>query len=67
MELFATALPALGEALALIFQPQQIVFLVLGVLLGLSESPPEDAADALAVALCHHHTSGTLERLANLQ
>ena len=36
MELLATALPALGEALALIFQPQQILFLVLGVLLGLS-------------------------------
>ncbi len=36
MDLFATALPALGDAFALIFQPQQIMFLVLGVLLGLS-------------------------------
>jgi len=37
------------------------------VLLGLSEMPPEDAADALAVALCHHHTSGTLARMAALR
>ena len=36
MDLIATALPALGEAFALILQPQQIMFLVLGVLLGLS-------------------------------
>jgi putative tricarboxylic transport membrane protein len=36
MEMFATAAPALGEALALIFQPQQLMFLVAGVLLGLS-------------------------------
>jgi len=36
MELFATAGPALLDALALIAQPQQLVFLVLGVLLGLS-------------------------------
>ncbi len=36
MDLFATALPALGEAFALIFQPQQIMFLIAGVLLGLS-------------------------------
>ncbi len=34
------------------------------VLLGLSEAPAEDAADALAVALCHHHTQGTLQRMA---
>jgi len=37
------------------------------VRLGLSEMPPEDAADALAVALCHHHTSGTLARMAALR
>ncbi len=37
------------------------------MLLNLSENPTEDAADALAVALCHHHTSGTLERMAALQ
>ena len=37
------------------------------VLLGLRETPPEDAADALAVALCHHHTQGTLQRMAALR
>ncbi len=36
MDLLATALPALGEAFALILQPRQLMFLVLGVLLGLS-------------------------------
>jgi putative tricarboxylic transport membrane protein len=36
MEMLAVTLPALGEALALIFHPQQIMFLVAGVLLGLS-------------------------------
>ncbi|MGI9418853.1 MAG: tripartite tricarboxylate transporter permease [Geminicoccaceae bacterium] len=36
MDLIATALPALGEALALIFQPQQMAFLAVGVVLGLS-------------------------------
>jgi len=36
MDILATALPALGDAFSLILQPQQIVFLVLGVLLGLS-------------------------------
>ncbi|GFE65334.1 tripartite tricarboxylate transporter permease [Litoreibacter roseus] len=36
MDLLATALPALGEAFSLILQPQQLMFLVLGVLLGLS-------------------------------
>ncbi|MBN9671510.1 tripartite tricarboxylate transporter permease [Roseibium aggregatum] len=36
MELVATALPALGEALSLIFQPAQLGFLLIGVLLGLS-------------------------------
>ena len=36
MELFATALPALGEALSLVLQPAQLVYLVAGVLLGLS-------------------------------
>lgn len=34
------------------------------VLLGLAETPPEDAADALAVALCHHHTRATLDNMA---
>ncbi|MEM8788448.1 MAG: tripartite tricarboxylate transporter permease [Pseudomonadota bacterium] len=36
MDILATALPALSEAFALILQPQQIMYLVLGVLLGLS-------------------------------
>ena len=36
MDLLATAFPALNEAFALILQPQQIGFLILGVLLGLS-------------------------------
>jgi TctA family transporter len=36
MDLIATALPALGEALALIFQPEQMLFLAIGVILGLS-------------------------------
>lgn len=36
MDLLATALPALGEAFSLILQPQQIMFLMIGVLLGLS-------------------------------
>jgi len=36
MDLLATALPALGEALTLILQPTQLAFLALGVLLGLS-------------------------------
>ena len=37
------------------------------VLLGLREAPAEDAADALAVALCHHHTEGTLQRMAAMK
>jgi hypothetical protein len=36
MDLLSTALPALGDAFLLIFHPQQIMFLMLGVLLGLS-------------------------------
>jgi TctA family transporter len=36
MDLVATALPALGEALTLILQPEQLFYLLLGVLLGLS-------------------------------
>ena len=34
------------------------------VLLGLRERPPNDAADALAVAICHHHVSATGQRMA---
>jgi crossover junction endodeoxyribonuclease RuvC len=33
------------------------------VMLGLNTLPQEDAADALAVALCHAHTSQTLTRM----
>jgi crossover junction endodeoxyribonuclease RuvC len=33
-------------------------------LLKLSESPAEDAADALAVAICHAHSMRTNEALA---
>ena len=36
MDILATALPALAEAFALILQPSQIMFLMLGVMLGLS-------------------------------
>jgi TctA family transporter len=36
MEILTTALPALADAFGLIFQPRQIVFLIMGVLLGLS-------------------------------
>jgi ABC-type Na+ transport system ATPase subunit NatA len=34
------------------------------MLLGLRELPASDAADALAVAICHGHTSQTLARIA---
>ena len=34
------------------------------VLLKLTETPPEDAADALAVALCHVHHSQTQDKLS---
>lgn len=37
------------------------------VLLRLQESPSEDAADALAVALCHQHTQQTANRMQALQ
>jgi crossover junction endodeoxyribonuclease RuvC len=36
---------------------------MVSVLLHLPEKPPEDAADALAVALCHAHHSWALTRL----
>lgn len=35
------------------------------VLLGLREAPPADAADALAVALCHAHVRQTRQRIAD--
>jgi crossover junction endodeoxyribonuclease RuvC len=37
------------------------------VLLELKEKLAEDAADALAVALCHQHTQQTMERMQALQ
>ena len=37
------------------------------VLLGLAETPVEDAADALAVALCHQHTQQTAKRMQALE
>jgi crossover junction endodeoxyribonuclease RuvC len=36
-------------------------------LLKLSETPAEDAADALSVAVCHAHTRNTLVRLAGVR
>jgi crossover junction endodeoxyribonuclease RuvC len=37
------------------------------MLLGLAEAPkPDDAADALAIALCHAHASHVLQRLARV-
>ena len=36
------------------------------VLLQLKESPAEDAADALAVALCHQHTQQTVNRMQRM-
>nr|CAD6606722.1 tricarboxylate transporter [Rhizobium sp. TCK] len=36
MDILSTALPALGEAFVLLLQPQQLMFLTLGVLLGLA-------------------------------
>ena len=39
------------------------VQLMVARLLGLPEAPkPPDAADALAIAICHIHTAGTLQR-----
>ncbi len=37
---------------------------MVALLLNLPESPQADAADALAVAICHGHTRQTLQRLA---
>jgi crossover junction endodeoxyribonuclease RuvC len=40
---------------------------MVAVLLQLQETPEEDAADALAVALCHQHTQQTVKRMQALQ
>jgi len=37
---------------------------MVSVLLRLTQKPPEDAADALAAALCHAHTSRAMIRMA---
>src|SRR3990172_6155637 len=44
-------------------QVQQMV----KTLLRLTELPPEDAADALGVALCHAHCAATQEKIASAQ
>ena len=40
---------------------------MVGLLLGIKGPIQNDAADALAVALCHHHTSHTLARMKMMQ
>ena len=40
---------------------------MIGLLLGIQGPIQNDAADALAVALCHQHTSHTLARMAMMQ
>jgi len=40
---------------------------MVSVLLQLQDAPAEDAADALAVALCHQHTQQTVTRMQALQ
>jgi len=40
---------------------------MVGVLLRIQEELAEDAADALAVALCHQHTQQTRQRMQKLQ
>jgi len=40
---------------------------MVGVLLQLQDTPTEDAADALAVALCHQHTQQTVNRMQRMQ
>jgi len=44
-------------------QVQQMIKSVLG----LSKVPPEDAADALAVAVCHANTENTLIKMAGVR
>lgn len=40
---------------------------MVGILLGIKKPIQNDAADALAVALCHQHTAHTLARMAKLE
>ena len=44
-------------------EKSQVAHMV-GLILGISEKIPEDAADALAIALCHNHSSSGQQRLA---
>ena len=39
---------------------------MVGILLQLKDKPSEDAADALAVALCHQHTQLTVDRMQRM-
>jgi crossover junction endodeoxyribonuclease RuvC len=45
--------------------PKEQVQHMIRMLLGLRELPASDAADALAVAICHGHTSQTLARMTS--
>jgi crossover junction endodeoxyribonuclease RuvC len=47
-------------------EKQQVQHMI-KVLLRLNAAPATDAADALAVALCHGHTRGGLQRLAGVK
>jgi crossover junction endodeoxyribonuclease RuvC len=40
---------------------------MISMLLHVKEALAEDAADALAVALCHHHTQQTVQRMRVLR
>ena len=40
---------------------------MVGLLLGINGPIQNDAADALAIALCHHHTADTLSRMNVMQ
>ena len=44
--------------------PKDQIQYMIKMLLGLRDVPASDAADALAVAICHGHTSQTLARIA---
>lgn len=44
-------------------EKSQVAYMV-GLLLSINKKIPEDAADALAIALCHQHSSSGQDRLA---
>ena len=56
-------LAVVGKGSALKEQVQHMVVR----LLALDKSPPADAADALAIALCHAQTSSSLARLGTAE